>query len=216
MLGSQRSSATLYYNSGCTLPGVRWLYDLDLEIFRAIHVGLHRDWLDPIFWLLSYSGLGQVQALAILGLLFFRSTKALVLPLLTTLIVAGIPVAQGLKHLLARDRPSLLAFAQPQEEFFAKSFPSGHTTTAFGIAFMLWLLTRGKEHAWVGRVALGWAFLVGISRIYRGVHWPTDVVGGLFGGLFAASLVYLVLRWLGRLTDLDQRDAPFNVEEDIE
>lgn len=195
---------------------MRWLYELDFETFRAIHVGLHRDWLDPIFWLLSYSGLGQVQAIVILGLLFFRSTKAFVLPLMTTLIVAGIPVAQGVKHLLARDRPSLLAISHPQEEFFAKSFPSGHTTTAFGIAFMLWLLTRRSENAWVGRVALGWAFLVGISRIYRGVHWPTDVVGGLFCGLFAASLVYLVLQRMGRLPDFGEAGTSAAREEDVE
>ncbi|HWA83360.1 MAG TPA: phosphatase PAP2 family protein, partial [Fimbriimonadaceae bacterium] len=77
-------------------------------------------------------------------------------------------------------------------EFGANSFPSGHTTTAFAIAFLLFLMTRKKECAWVGQVALGWAVLVGVSRVYRGVHWPTDVIGGAFAGLFSACLIYLL------------------------
>src|SRR5436309_2078414 len=105
-----------------------------MAAFRAIHVEMHREWLDPLFWVLSYSGLGQVQALFIVALLFKKATKYYVLPLATTLIVSGLAVSQAVKHMVPRDRPSTLSEAVPQELFFANSFPSGHTTTSFALA----------------------------------------------------------------------------------
>lgn len=189
------------------------MYDFDMNGFRAIHVDMHREWLDPIFWLISGSGLGWVQGLLIISLIFIRSTRYYVLPLAVTLILSGVVVADGVKLLLPRDRPSLLAFTQAQEDVTAKSFISGHSTTSFGIAFMLLLLTWRKENAWIGQVALGWAALVGLSRIYRGVHWPTDVIGGMFGGLFSACLVYVVLGRLGHLLHLDTPVASLSGQE---
>jgi membrane-associated phospholipid phosphatase len=239
---------------------VRWLYEIDLAGFRAIHVDLHRTWLDPLFWVLSYSGLGQVQAIVLICTLFWKNPRSTnfylvlaglalglastpielagvggavrvalwvargigmvlmvfgafrelrdrenplryyVLPMLSALVVGGVVMAQTIKQLVPRDRPSNLAFSVPVEDFYARSFPSGHSSTSFSIAFMLWLLTRKTEYAWTGRAALVWALFVGLSRIYRGVHWPTDVLAGAFGGMFASALIYLVLQWLGHIT----------------
>ncbi len=172
--------------------GVDGLWRFDKQLFRDIHVGLHQFWLDPVFWVLSYSGLGQVQAVFILLLLFRRQSRSYVLPLLVSEIISGFAMGDVIKHFLPRDRPSNLLIAQPQEAWFSNSFPSGHTTSSFGIAFMLFLLVR-KNQPWIGWVALGWATLVGVSRIYRGIHWPTDVLGGMFVGLAGATLTYLVL-----------------------
>jgi membrane-associated phospholipid phosphatase len=193
---------------------VESLWRFDQEVFRAIHIGLHRDWLDPVFWLITSTGLGWVQALLILLVPliadlrhelrrrpFFQAVWAswknpvfAVWPLLLTTAVSGLFFAQGVKRLIAeRDRPSLLEYALPQESIRSNSFPSGHTTTAFAIAFMLFFLTWKTDKAWVGRYALVWAFLVGISRIYRGVHWPTDVLGGLFAGLLSSAVVYVLV-----------------------
>lgn len=190
------------------------LWRFDQEVFRAIHIGLHRDWLDPVFWVITSTGLGWVQALLILltplvidlrhemrRRSFFQAVLACwknpvfaVWPMLLTVGVSGIFFAQGVKRFIAeRDRPSLLDYAVPQEGFTRNSFPSGHTTTAFAIAFMIFFLTWKTEKAWVGRYALGWALLVGISRVYRGVHWPTDVMGGIFAGLLSSSLVYVLI-----------------------
>jgi undecaprenyl-diphosphatase len=168
------------------------LLTFDLEVFRFIHVGLHHPLLTPIMWAFSYSGLGQVQVLLSLVFLRWRSTERYVFPLICTVIGSGLVLAQGLKRVLPRDRPSNLAMAAPQEEFYGRAFPSGHTTTAFAVAFMLLWLTWGSPRRKLAYWALVWASLVGISRVYRGVHWPTDVIGGACAGAIGSTLLYLL------------------------
>lgn len=186
------------------------LKQFDLNAFRAIHVGLHQDWLDPVFWLLTSTGLGWVQAIGILFLPLLmkpldtsrspfdavrdrlRDPHYLVLPLLVVEFLSGVIFADVIKQFLNRDRPSSLWFAHPQENIHSYSFPSGHTSTAFGIAFLLLFATWRTPKSWAGWLAISWAAMVGISRIYRGVHWPTDVLGGMFDGLAAASFVWLI------------------------
>ncbi|HQG03044.1 MAG TPA: phosphatase PAP2 family protein [Thermoleophilia bacterium] len=75
------------------------------------------------------------------------------------------------------------------------SFPSGHTmaATAFAVAlvFVAWP-TRWRWPVTVGGVAA--AAAMGFSRVYVGVHWPSDVIGGWMMGAATAWLVWLVLR----------------------
>ncbi|MBI1756121.1 MAG: phosphatase PAP2 family protein [Fimbriimonas ginsengisoli] len=171
---------------------MEWIQRWDKAGFRFLHQALHRDWLDPVFWALSYSGLGQVQAVGILLLALWPNTRRCVLPLLASLAVSGLALVPLAKTLVPRDRPSLLPWVHTQEPFQFHSFPSGHTTTSFAIAFVLLAVTRGTSKAWVGPWALVWATLVGVSRCYRGVHWPTDVVGGALLGLAGACVALLV------------------------
>lgn len=119
---------------------------------------------------------------------------AYVLPLLLAWLAASIINTGILKRVIERERPSNLPDALPQEGFLFNSFPSGHTASSFGIAMMAVYLTWGTDRAWIGRWAIVWASLVGFSRIYRGVHWPSDVIGGAMVGIGAASLVALLLR----------------------
>ncbi len=179
---------------------MQWLWELDQGLFRTIHLGWQRDWLDPVFWVVSSTGLGWVQAslIAIWAAGSWLSgssdrVRAAFWHVTLTLLVSALVNTALLKNLIRRDRPSLLAISEPQETFFRGSFPSGHTATAFGIAFAVWLLTRGTRGAAWGWAALIWASLVGISRVYRGVHWPTDVVGAAAVGAICACLVWLAL-----------------------
>jgi undecaprenyl-diphosphatase len=172
---------------------------MDMSVFRFVHVGLHESWLDPVFWFITSTALGEVQVPLILLFLIWKSTRKYVLPLLLVLFASGVPVAQGIKHLVDRDRPSNLAIAHPQENIFYHSFPSGHSTTEFALGFLVLFMTWRTPRAWWGWLWVGWACLVGLSRIYRGVHWPTDVLGGMFCGLFSAALIFLLFR--GRLND---------------
>ncbi|MET9882736.1 phosphatase PAP2 family protein [Streptomyces sp. NPDC006430] len=94
----------------------------------------------------------------------------------------------GLIRLVGRARPDEADWAAPASNF---AFPSGHTVTSALVAGMLvWALARryGPAVAGIGGVlVVCWALAVGLSRIYLGMHWPSDVLGGW---LYAAT-------WLG-------------------
>lgn len=168
------------------------LYRFDMDWFRAIHIGWHSPILDPIFLVFSYLGLGGVEGLFAFLLILFSRFRRFGIPLLIT-VLATIISSQLPKHIIPRDRPSVLGFSHPQEAWVANSFPSGHTTCSFAFAFMVLFLTMGTRRAWVGYVGLVVAFLIGISRIYRGVHWPSDVIAGIFFGCATAAVVYLIM-----------------------
>jgi membrane-associated phospholipid phosphatase len=113
-------------------------------------------------------------------------------PGITALVVAALTVlGRFLLSLVVREpRPAELFRAVPVGGF---SFPSGHTVTsavvAGALASLLGLLLRPRWAA-AAAVLLGlWAALVGLSRVYLGVHWLTDVVAGW---LFAAAALTLL------------------------
>ena len=70
-----------------------------------------------------------------------------------------------------------------------KSFPSGHTTAAFS-AMTAVFLVGNKRISWL---AFLFGILMGISRIYLGVHYPSDVLGGILVGLIAGSVAVFII-----------------------
>ncbi len=83
------------------------------------------------------------------------------------------------------------------------SFPSGHTTTAFMLAG---LFCMQKISPWIKSVVLLLAVMAGLSRIACGVHWPIDVLGGMFCGWLAAGAgIWLGKRWALGLSTWLQR-----------
>ncbi|MEU3336663.1 phosphatase PAP2 family protein [Streptomyces sp. NPDC002144] len=114
-------------------------------------------------------------------------------------LVAGQLVRSGLMELFARARPNAADWATHASGF---AFPSGHTTTsALTAGFVCWAVTR---HIRPGPartrcvIAVCWAVAVGLSRVYLGVHWASDVLGGwLLAGAWLGLCWWALGRWPG-------------------
>ena len=114
--------------------------------------------------------------------------------LAVTLLLGGAPV-HLIKQTLPADRP-LGYFAEksppmdsrvhaPFEQPHHRTFPSGHSQTAFGVAVFIALMFKRHAALW-----LSWAAVVALSRVYLGVHFPLDVVAGSLIGALAAFVVF--------------------------
>lgn len=117
------------------------------------------------------------------------------------LCVACLGSGQGLRYGVME----LVRRARPPHEFWAThatgwAFPSGHTTTAAVTAGLMILAVTVRGLRWATPLRLvigGWGVLVGLTRIYLGVHWFTDVVGGwLFATGWLAVCLWAAGRWL--------------------
>jgi undecaprenyl-diphosphatase len=113
-------------------------------------------------------------------------------------VASGFLVSTVLKSLFQRPRPDLVPYAA---NFSTTSFPSGHSMlAALTYLTLAALLARAQERkrlkAYFLLVAATLTFLVGLSRVYLGVHWPTDVLAGWTAGASWAILCWLAARWL--------------------
>ena len=95
------------------------------------------------------------------------------------------------KQFFQRDRPALWESIAPEHTF---SFPSGHAMGSATLAMVVVLLCWHTRFRWPTVVlAALFALTVGASRIYLGVHYPSDILGGWAAGIAWVSGVYLVL-----------------------
>lgn len=103
-------------------------------------------------------------------------------------------VTYGMKYSINRQRPyHLYPGVVPVDNINSPSFPSGHTSMAFATATSL-VIAFPKWYVIIP--AYTWAATVGYSRMYLGVHYPTDVAVGAIVGAGSAWLTYIVNRWL--------------------
>ncbi|MEO4047163.1 bifunctional DedA family/phosphatase PAP2 family protein [Pseudomonas sp. CAU 1711] len=148
---------------------------------------------------LLITGLGdfdtQLAAGALLTLLLLLARRLHAALFVASCMLCTALATSGLKQLFARARPEVLQ--HPLESF---SLPSGHSSAAFAFFLALGVLAgRGAP----ARTRLTWMLLASLpalciaaSRVYLGVHWPTDILAGalLAGSLCAASLAWLQRR----------------------
>src|SRR5690606_22435327 len=101
------------------------------------------------------------------------------------------------KQAFARDRPSLWESIAPENNF---SFPSGHAMGSMTLAAVLVLLAWSTRWRWPVVAAMAvFVPMVGLSRVYLGVHFPSDILAGWAAALVWATGAYLlVFRWRGR------------------
>jgi undecaprenyl-diphosphatase len=113
-------------------------------------------------------------------------------------VIGGLLLSLLLKDLFDRPRPDFLAHAQV---VYTKSFPSGHSMNAAVIYLTLGATLAHAHEARALKVymiaaSIAVTVLVGFSRLYLGVHWPTDVLAGWSAGAAWGMLVWLSFRLL--------------------
>ncbi len=174
---------------------------MEASILLWIQDHLRNDFLTPIMSKITFLGdLGWFWIILALILLVIGLIKrknynragenpwlvcacAALLAMLISFLVGNV----FLKKVVDRTRPydsipELILLAKKPHD---ASFPSGHTTFSFACAAAL-LYTVPKKQRWTAVLLLVLACLIGFSRLYLGVHYPTDVLGGLIVGWLCA------------------------------
>lgn len=175
---------------------------LDGRLLLAIQT-LHLPWLDPIVaWFTQLGNAGLLfLGLAALMLLHPATRRPGILAL-CALALGFLCTNVVLKHLVARPRPWLsLPLVPLVQELDPNSFPSGHTCAAFA-AGVVWACTLPQRWARVCAVLL--AVCMGLSRLYVGVHYPSDVLVGAVVGSLSAWVVLTLARRRSTLSQKDQ------------
>lgn len=157
--------------------------DRHIHTWVLAHRGL---WNTDIARTVRWGGASEIvlPALLVIGTVAARGRLAARLTSgagLTVIASAGIYIETQINALIARARPPVTDWAGPAG---GPSFPSGHTTMATLFAICCaWALMARVPAGWARRAmwaaAALYAAVIGWSRIWLGVHWPTDVLGGL-------------------------------------
>lgn len=186
------------------------LREWDHSVFFRINKGWSNRVTSTTMPVITYLGDGVTQAFLLLALLGWasvrgrqrwRTTARLALIMLAVGIAASL-----LKLAFPRYRPptlfpyDIVLLVKP---LYAGSFPSGHTFIAFGVAGVF-----AFRHAWLFPWAISLAALVGLSRIFVGVHFPLDVLASsIVSTILAGCLVSWHRRMSSRLASDDRSDA---------
>jgi membrane-associated phospholipid phosphatase len=155
----------------------------------------HAPWLDPVVITLTQAG--SATGLAILGLATIWQLRRKGHHLdaaVVALLLAGVAILTfGLKGVYLHHRPQIFP---PLVAEHGYSFPSGHALA--GWAFYLYLaLWFAAARSWILAAAMAlMAVALPLSRLYLGVHWPSDVLAGIGAGTFWLGLCLALRRHL--------------------
>lgn len=164
------------------------ILELDLNIYKFFSENIINDKLTPIVKVITHVGGAKIVfVLTVLAIILIKGLKNKLFLLTGVVGTAGLNVV--LKHIVQRERTNINRLI-PEKGY---SFPSGHSMMSMAFYGMLIFLI----FKYVKNTALKWTLIViltillstiGITRIYLGVHYPSDVIGG-----FVVSLTYLFI-----------------------
>ncbi len=177
--------------------------NIDADILIWIN-GHHEAWLDEVMWRVSQTKVWIPVYVLLVGLIVkkFRNWKAVLL------ILAGFGIAVGLSDFLCsgvlkpwvcRLRPTHEPALDPLHLVYGYTggrygFCSSHAANTMAVGLLFSLLYKDTR-ATVSLMA--WVALIGYSRMYLGVHYPTDIMAGLLVGALWSVLIFAALRyWL--------------------
>lgn len=168
---------------------INYLKKFDDFFIHLINSKIKNKYLDKIMFRVTDLGGAIFTSIFAMGLLIFGSKEIKMIGLEAIFALSfGQVFVQSLKRLMSRERPykileHLHTFGIELRDY---SFPSGHTTASFSLA-----TTLAVNLPKVAVVVLVLALIIGMSRIYLGVHYPTDVVAGIILGIFASLTIHI-------------------------
>lgn len=186
-----------------------YLNDIDSDALLAVN-GLHDVFQDAFWWMLTakWSSLLLVLGLAWVLMHQNRRHALLLLGMLALTVLVADQVSSGLiKHLVERLRPTHDPTLENAVHVIngyrggLYGFVSSHAANFFAVSTLVALVMRHRV------VTLGlftWAVLQCYSRVYLGVHYPGDILGGIVVGVLAGLLVWFLMRWIERRWHIPQ------------
>ena len=170
---------------------------------RDLFYGINQIWTNATFdqfmpWITNLENTKWLLFLFVIWMIVRLKKKALIVIFgcAFSILVADVTAARVIKPLMTRPRPQ---FSEPHVRLLVPSqasygFPSNHASNAFAVATFLGLAVMG-----LGPLATILAAIIGYSRIYVGVHYPLDVIGGALVGMISGIFVYYSFRIAGRI-----------------
>lgn len=161
---------------------------LDMVVYRLVILNLRSEPVTAIMKVITNLSSVYVLIAITIGILLFVKNKKVGLCVASNLIITTL-LNQLLKYIIQRPRPD--GYRLIAESGY--SFPSGHSMVSMAfyglIIYLIWKMVKNKKIKYISCGILGLLIpMIGFSRIYLGVHYASDVIGG-----FAISIVYLLL-----------------------
>lgn len=172
---------------------LQFLLELDKNILLFIQEHLRFDWLTPIMKMITTLGdTGLIWIVIAAVLLCVKKYRGTGITMAVALLIGYVIANLILKNLIGRIRPydavdAIQALVGPMHDW---SFPSGHSTSS--IAASLVIYKRMPKYAGIPALILG--ILICLSRLYLGVHYPTDVLVGVFIGTVSAFIALYIVK----------------------
>lgn len=173
---------------------MEYIFELDGNILLWIQEYIRNGFCTPILTFITNLGnSGAIWLIISIALLFPKKTRKVGIMALIAIGASYLINNLCLKNLVARTRPyevidGLKILIEKQKDL---SFPSGHAGVAFSAA-TVYLLMLPKRYS---VPAMIFAVIMGFSRLYVGVHYPTDVLAGTLIGIAIGCVVVNVYRW---------------------
>ncbi len=149
------------------------------------------------FWVfITHLGDGGMLWIALgIILLFWKKTRPIGVTILISLVFDYVIINRTLKGLIARPRPfavneGIVTLISKPAAY--RSFPSGHSGASFAAMFALYRWVPKK----IGIPALILATLIALSRLYVGVHYPTDIIAGCIVGFMCSVWAHYIVTQL--------------------
>lgn len=169
------------------------IQNADISILLYIQEHIRKEWMNGFWRAITFLGDGGwFWILLAVVLLIMKKTRKAGVAAAIALVIGALITNVCLKNMVARVRPydtysALIPIVKRPIDW---SFPSGHTCASFASAFVYFRLLPKKY----GIPALVLACMIAFSRLYLGVHYPTDVLAGFLIGLLASVLAVWMVR----------------------